>query len=326
METYGKDPDATLHEVARDTVLLLRALNHRLHHFQAQILADIKIRESYNRNRSQPQTGITPRMRDRHCTRTTLMPPMRASQPEYAHTTDADEQNNPPPVWRPARNEESRPNASRSAINTMSNKTRSLDENRNYPRPTGQIHQEVQPTSEIDVSFSTNPVDQSESSPETEITTTTRHEPQISEHTNYNQNPSTPRPQHADAKTSRKPQSPPDDSHTATIRDTAIHNENSPTTRQTELPAEEKKYEARLFRQNKERDTSEPETKLDTRYAPYQRGTIIRPHATANREEFRTNRDVSLVPDRGKELNETVTTGIKREEPPPELNDFCMYK
>ena len=80
METYGKDPDTTLHEVARDTVLLLLTLNHRLHHFQARILTHIKIRESYNRTpRSQPQTGIPPRTRDRHCTRTSPMPPTRGS-------------------------------------------------------------------------------------------------------------------------------------------------------------------------------------------------------------------------------------------------------
>ena len=60
LETYGKDPDASLHEVAKDTVLLLRALNHRLHHFQAQILADIKLRESYNKTlRPQPQNDIS---------------------------------------------------------------------------------------------------------------------------------------------------------------------------------------------------------------------------------------------------------------------------
>ena len=71
METYGKDPDATLEEVSRDTVLLLRALNHHVRHFQAQILADIKIRESYNRTpRSQPQSGNPPDTRNRHHTHT----------------------------------------------------------------------------------------------------------------------------------------------------------------------------------------------------------------------------------------------------------------
>ena len=80
METYGKDPDATLQEVARDTILLLRALNHRLHHFQAQIVADIKIRESYNRTpRSQPQTGIPPRTAIAHAHHLCL--PQRRANP-----------------------------------------------------------------------------------------------------------------------------------------------------------------------------------------------------------------------------------------------------
>ena len=112
----------------------------------------------------------------------------------------------------------------------------------------------------------------------------------------------------------------------ATIRDTAIYHEHSPTTKQTKLPTEEKEYKARPFRQPKDRNTSDPETKFDTRYTSYQRCTIIRPHTTTNREELHTNRDVNLVPDRGKEPNETVTAEIKHEEPPPELNDFCMYK
>ena len=222
----------------------------------------------------------------------------------------------------------------------MSNKPRSLDVNRDYPCSTGRTHQEIRPTSEIDASVSTNPVDQNDSSPKTKITTTNRHKPQVSkhtmsisdngngnatvtpEHTNHKPNPSTPRPHHAGAKTSKKPWSPPGGKYMATIRDTAIYHEHSPTTKQTKPPTEEKKHEARPLGQPKDRDTSDPETKFHTRHAPYQRCTIIRPHATTNRGEFHTNRDVNLVPDRGKEPNETITTEIKHEEPPPELNDF----
>ena len=106
METYGKDPDATLEEVSRDTVLLLRALNHRVRHFQAQILADIKIRESYNRTpRSQPQGDNPPGTRDHHYTHTSSW----ESPSERTHKTDADEKYRPPPAWQPAKNEETQP-------------------------------------------------------------------------------------------------------------------------------------------------------------------------------------------------------------------------
>ena len=106
METYGKDPDATLEEVSRDTVLLLRALNHRVRHFQAQILADIKIRESYNRTpRSQPQSGNPPNTRNHHHTHTSSW----ESPSEKTRGTDADEKNNPQPVRQLAKNEETQP-------------------------------------------------------------------------------------------------------------------------------------------------------------------------------------------------------------------------
>ena len=127
METYGKDPDATLEEVSRDTVLLLRALNHRVRHFQAQILADIKIRESHNHTpRSQPQSGGPAGARDHHYTHTSSW----ESPSERTHRTDADEKYRPPPAWQPAKNEETQPVTGQPVLNkTVTNEHPSPDAN-----------------------------------------------------------------------------------------------------------------------------------------------------------------------------------------------------
>ena len=172
----------------------------------------------------------------------------------------------------------------------------------NWPNPPGS------PANiRIDTSVSTNPVDQNDAGPETRITTTNQHKPQVSkyttstsdngngnvtvtpEHKNHKRNPNTPRPQHAAAKTSRKLQNSPGGKYMATSSSTAEYHEYSPTIEQTKPPTEEKKHGARPPRQPRDRDTSEPETKFDTRYAHYQRHTTIRPHATINQGEPHTN-------------------------------------
>ena len=106
---------------------------------------------------------------------------------------------------------------------------------------------------------------------------------------------------------------------------TAYH-EYSPTDEQTRPPTEGQKHGTRPPRRLKDRDTSDPETKFDTRYTHYQRHTIIGPHATTIRGEPHINRDVDLVPDRGKEPNKAAIAEIEHEEPPPKLSDFCTYK
>ena len=88
METYGKDPDASDYKVARDTVLLLRALKHRVRHFKAQILADIKIREYNETLRPQPQTDTPPKARDRQCTLPSTIPLTEVRRPERTHNVD----------------------------------------------------------------------------------------------------------------------------------------------------------------------------------------------------------------------------------------------
>ena len=158
METYGKDPDASLHEVAKDTVLLLRALNHRLHHFQAQILADIKLRESYNEiPRPQLQDDIYSGTRDHPCTLTSPAPPMGVSRSECVHTTDADEKNSSP-VWQSTKAEEAQPQANLSAPDTTtSDKPRLIDINRGNPCSAGQTCQETQLILETNGPINTNP-------------------------------------------------------------------------------------------------------------------------------------------------------------------------
>ena len=119
METYGKDPDASDYEVAKDTVLLLRALNHRLRHFKAQILADIKIREYNQTLRPQPQTDTPSEARDRRYTLPSTTPPTEVRRPEHTHTSDDGERRGFSPIWQPKTTEEIRPQTKSSASGTM---------------------------------------------------------------------------------------------------------------------------------------------------------------------------------------------------------------
>ena len=342
METYGKDPDATLEEVSRDTVLLLRALNHRVRHFQARILADIKIRESYNRTpRSQSGSDNPPGTRNHH-THTSL----RENPSERTHETDADnENNNPWPARHPATSEETQPITGQPVLHeTTSNEHHSPDANRNHPYPTDQTHQEVRPTTETDAAIA-NLVDGDDTGTETKVATTSRHRPQASKHmtsTSDNENgdiaitpecktrrrdhPNEPRPQRAIAKTSKNLQSSPDDKHTRAGDDAAAYHDYSPTDEQTRPPIERGKHGTRPPRRPKDRDTSDPETEVDTRHAHYQRHTVIKPYAIISQGEPHTSRDVNLVPDRGKKPNESIIAKTKHEGLSPELNDFCTYK
>ena len=341
METYGKDPDATLEEVSRDTVLLLRALNHRVRHFQARILADIKIRESYNHTpRSQSWSGNPPGTRNHH-THTSL----RENPSEQTHGTDADEKNNPRPAWHPAKNEETQPVTGQPTFNeTVTNEHHPSDANRNHPCPAGQTHQEVRPTPEIDASV-TNLVDEDYTGTETRIATTGRHRPQASKHmtsTSDNENgdiaitperktrkrdhPNEPRPQRTMARTSKNLRSSPGGKHTTAGDGATAYHEYSPTDEQTRPPIEGEKHGTRPPRRPKDRDTSDPETEVDTRHAHYQRHTVIKPYAIISQGEPHTSRDVNLVPDRGKKPNESIIAKTKHEELSPELNDFCTYK
>ena len=304
LETYGKDPDASLHEVAKDTVLLLRALNHRLHHFQAQILADIKLRESYNEiPRPQPQNDIYPGTRDHRCTLTSPAPPTRVSRSECVHTTDADERDSSP-VWRSTKAEEVQPQANLSAPDTTtSDKPRLLDINRGNPCPASQIYQETQLISETNGPINTNPVD---SSPQIGVTATNRHQPQTLKHVasiddngnedtsvtpghaNFEQNPSIPQSQHAAIRESKKTRVPPNSKYMTTIRDTPVYYEHSLAAAQTKSPPG-KDYGARPPRQPGGRDTSDPETKLNTKHNSRQRCTAVGPHTVANQEESHTD-------------------------------------
>ena len=341
METYGKDPDATLEEVSRDTVLLLRALNHRVRHFQARILADIKIRESYDHTpRSQSWSDNPPRTRDHH-TRTSL----RENPSERIHGTDADETNNPWPARRPAENGKTQPITGQPALHlTTTNEHLSPNANRNHPHTADQTHQEVRPITETDASI-TNPADGDDTGTETRVATTSRHGPQISKlmtSTSDNENgdiaitperktrkrdhPNGPGPQRTMARTNKNLRSSPDGEHVTAGDDTTAYNEYSPTNKQAMPPIEGEKYGTRPPRRPKDRDTLGPETEVDTRHAQYQGYTTIRPYGTTNREEPHENRDVNLVPDRGKEPNKAVITKSDMGKLPPKLSDSRTYK
>ena len=338
METYGKDPDATLEEVSRDTVLLLRALNHRVRHFQAQILADIKIRESHHRTpRTQPRNVNPTRIRDRHYTNTSY--PVRESSFRQTRRTDANEESNPPAAQQPVKNEETQPTTDQPTLNkTIANEHHSPDADRGHPCPADQIYQKTRPTPEIDAQV-TNFADEGDIDTGTEIAVTGRCRPQTSKSmtpTNdnedrnvaitpkrkiYGRDPNEPKPQYAATKTSKKPRSSPGGKHTTT-------NDGGcpPLNEQAGLPIEEKRHEINPLRRPRDRNTPDPQTKLDIKNTHYQRYTIVRPHATMNRGKLHTNRDVNLIPDRGKEPNEAATTEIEREEPPPKPNDPRTYK
>ena len=290
METYGKDPDATLEEVSRDTVLLLRALNHRVRHFQAQILADIRIRESNNRG------------------------------------TDADEEEQTPqpsPARQPVKNEETRPITGRPALQTTTNEHYSVGASGNHSRPDDPTHRETRPIPEIDTPV-TNLADKDDNGTETKIAITGQYKPQPSKHitsVNNNENgntadipeqgirerdPHEPGAQSAAENTGKTLRSSPSSRNTATNDSTTPHYDQeldydySPTKIQAGPPVEGERHVTCPPRRPKDRDTTDPETKFDTRYAHYQRHIIIRPHTAVNRGELHTNRDVNLVPDRGK--------------------------
>ena len=343
METYGKDPDATLEEVSRDTVLLLRALNHRVRHFQAQILADIKIRESYHRTpRTQPQSINPSRTRDRHYTHTSY--PVRESSFRQAQRTDANEKSNPPPMRQPAENEETQPTTDQPTLNkTIANEHHSSDVDRDHPCPADQTHQEIRPTPEIDAQV-TNFADEDDVDTETEIAVAGQRRPQVSKYMTptsdnesrnvaitperkiYGRDPNEPKPQYATAETSKKPRSFPGGKHTTTSDSAAKRRGCPPLDEQTGLPTEEKRHKIRPLRRPRDRDIPDSETKLDIKDAHYQRYTIIRPYATMNQGELHTNRNVNLVPDRGKEPNKATTAEIEHEESPLKPNDSCTYK
>ena len=343
METYGKDPDATLEEVSRDTVLLLRALNHRVRHFQAQILADIKIRESHNCTpRSQPQSGGPPGARDHHYTHTS-----RESPSEQMCGTDADEKGKPPqpsPARQPVKNEETQPVTGRPALKaTTTNEHYSFGANRNHPCPDDPTHREVRPTPEIDAPV-TNLADKDDNGTETKIAITGQYRPQPSkhitsisddenggtadtpEHKIREQDPHELRAQSATENTGKTLRSFPSGRNTTTNDSTTPYHDYSPTKVQAGPPVEGERHGTRPPRRPKDRDTIDPEMKFDTRYAHYQRHIIIRPHTTVNRGELHTNRDVNLVPDRGKKPNRAAVAEVEHEEPPPKLSDSCTYE
>ena len=167
-----------------------------------------------------------------------------------------------------------------------------------------------------------------DSSPQIGITAANRHQPQTLKHVasiddncgedtsvtlghaNFEQNPSILQSRHAATRKSTKKPVSPDSKYTTTTRDTTVYFEHFLAAAQTKSPPG-KDYRARPPQQPRDRDTSDPETKFGTKHTPCQRCTTI-----ANREEPHTDRDVNLIANRGKELNEAAATRIEHEEQP----------
>ena len=199
---------------------------------------------------------------------------------------------------------------------------------------------ETQLVSETNEPVNTNPVDPK---PQVGVTAANQHQPQTLKHAtpvddngnentsatpghaDFEQNPSTPKSQRATIGESKKTWVPPNGKYMTTTGDTGVYYGNAIAATQTKSPPEQD-YGAYPPRQPGGRDTSDPETKLTTKHNSRRKCTAIGPHTVADGEEPHTNRDVNLIPDRGKEPNEMVTKKIKHEEPPPEFNSFCMYK
>ena len=120
---------------------------------------------------------------------------------------------------------------------------------------------------------------------------------------------------------SRNIWSPVSNKQMATNTDPAMCHERTPFADQTKSPPEEDRR-AHPTRQPRGRNTPSPEIKVGSEHTPCQRRTTARPHTIANRKEPHTNRDVNMIPDRGKELNEPAAMRIEHGEPSPEFNNF----
>ena len=105
---------------------------------------------------------------------------------------------------------------------------------------------------------------------------------------------------------------------------TVAYREYSPSTQTEPFPRQD--HEARPPRRPDDGNTPDLKTAVTTKHTPRREHTIARPYATKTGEEPHTYRDVNLIPDRGKKPNGTFIAKTKHEEPPPQLNDFCMYK
>ena len=339
METYGKDPDASNYEVAKDTVLLLRALNDRFRHFKAQILADIKMRECNQTLRPQPQSDTPPEARNRRYTLPSTTPPMGIRSPEHTHAIDADEGRGSSPIWRPTRTKEVQPQIKSSTLGTTApDEPRPQDADKSNLCLVTHICQETKFLDLLDKPTDDNPVDPKPQvneiianqrqlrTPEhaTVNSDDNRYTPATPDYTGFAQDINVTKLKHTITEENTKTEASTMNKYMTTVGDTAAYREYSPSTQTEPLPRQD--HEARPPRRPGDGNTPDLKTAVTTKHTPRREHTIARPYTTKTGEEPHTYRDVNLIPDRGKKPNETFIAKTKHEEPPPKLNNFCMYK
>ena len=315
METYGKDPDASDYKVARDTVLLLRALNHRVRHFKAQILADIKIREYNETLRPQPQTDTPPRTRDCQHTLPSTIPPTEVRRPEHTHNIDTDEGRGSLPVWRPTQIEEVQPQTKSSTLGTTTS---------DKPHPPDADESTLTDDDPVDLQPQVSEIIANQQQTHTtEYAAINNHDnrytPTTLDHTLLTQNFDVPGPENTIVEVNTNTGVPTTNEYMTTVEDTATYRRYSSSTQIEPLPGREHEVQPR---RSDDKSITDLETAGATRHIPR------REHAIAMETESKSTiyRDVNLIPDRGKKPNESIIAKTKHEELSPELNDFCTYK
>ena len=316
METYGKDPDASDYKVARDTVLLLRALNHRVRHFKAQILADIKIREYNETLRPQPQTDTPPKARDCQHTLPSTIPPTEVRRPEHTHNIDTDEGRGSSPVWRPTQIEEVQPQTKSSTLGTTTS---------DKPHPPDADEGKLTDDDPVDLQPQVSEIIANQQQPRTPEHATinsndNRYTPTTLDHTGFAQNIDVLGPEHTIVEEDTKTGVSTTNKYMTTVGDTATYRKYSSSTQIEPLPGRERGV--RPPRRSDDKSTPGLETAGATRHIPRREHTI----AMKTGKKSHIYRDVNLIPDRGKKPNKSIIAKTKNEEPSPESNDFCTYK
>ena len=316
METYGKDPDASDYKVARDTVLLLRALNHRVRHFKAQILADIKIREYNETLRLQSQTDTTPKARNRQRTPPSNLPPEGMRRSEYTHNIDVDEEEGSLPAWRPIQIEEVQPQTKSPTPGTTTS---------DKPHPSDADGSKSKDNDPADLQPQVSEITANQQQPQTPEYATTdgngnKYTPIHLDRADLAQNIDVPRPKHTIVGTNTETGVSTTNEHISTVEDTAAYRRRPSSTQREPFPGRERGvHPPRRF---DDKNTLSLETAGTTRHISQREHTA----AMKTKGKLHIYRDMNLIPDRGKKPNESTIAKTKHEELSPELNDFCTYE
>ena len=243
---------------------------------------------------------------------------MGVRSPEHTNAIDADEGRGSSPIWQPTRTKEVQPQIKSSTLGTTaSDEPRPQDADKSNPCSVTHICRETKFLDLLDKPTDDNPADPKPQvneiianqrqlrTPEhaTVNSDNNRYTPATPDYTSLAQDINVPKPKHTTTDENTKIGTYTMNKYMTTVGDTAAYHEYSPSTQTKPLPRQD--HEAR---------------------PPRREHTIDRSYTKKTGEEPHTYRDVNLIPDRGKKPNETFIAKTKHEEPPPQLNDFCMYK